>query len=232
MERGVVAVSEEIVVQPDVGTPDQREGADADTLVADVGVPSASGAPSVPSSIPYRTIPQEAPEPTPPRAWPVMGSSLWVFGVSMWAFLVMGELTTSYGPGKRDLLVGEGLAAVLVLGAGIAAWVYALRRMLDLQPARRVGRSAARAIAVAVLAFIMWFVVTTIATIVGDSSRKNLDGAITVTLMLLAAAAAFGGWWTTRARIGGSAGTRRAWWAIAIGAAVLTLVALIEVATD
>jgi hypothetical protein len=162
-----------------------------------------------------------------------MGSSLWVFGVSMWAFLVMGELTTSYGPGKRDLLVGEGLAAMVVLGAGIAAWVHALRRMRVARPARGVVHGAARAVAVAALASIMWFVVTIAATIVGESSRKDIDGKITVTLMFLAAAAAFGGWRSIRVQGGGGAGARKAWWAIAIGAAVLTLVTLIEVsATD
>jgi hypothetical protein len=212
MERGVVAVSEENVAQPDA-------------LI----VPSEPGVPSVLSSVPYRTAPAEAPEAAPPRAWPVMGSSLWVFGVSMWAFLVMGELTTSYGPGKRDLLVGEGLAAMLVLGAGIAAWVYALRRMMVLRPARGIVHNAARAAAVAALAFIMWFVVAIAATIVGESSRKNLDGTITVMLMLLAAAAAFGGWWMTRVPGDRRGGTRKAWWAIGIGAAVLTLVTLIEV---
>jgi hypothetical protein len=225
-------MSEPHVVQPPPVAGESAESAAAQALPVPM-VPSPPSVPGVPSTVPYRTVPQEALEPAPPRAWPVMGSALWVFGVSMWAFLVMGELTTSYGPGKRDLLVGEGLAAMLVLGTGIAAWVYAIRRMLASRPARGIVHGAARAVAVAVLAFIMWFLVTIAATIVGESSRKNLDGKITVALILLAAAAAFGGRWMTRVQAGGGTGARKAWWAIGIGAGVLTLVTLIEViATD
>jgi hypothetical protein len=191
--------------------------------------------PSAPTAAPYRTVAQEASAMvTPPRAWPIVGSSLWVSGVSMWAFLVMGELTTSYGPGKRDLLIGEGLANAFFFGAAVAAWVYALRQMMVTPPARRLASTAARAVAVAALAFVMWLVVAIAAIIVGESSRKNLDGKITVTLMLLAAAAAFGGLRMTGFRRGESTpGARKAWLAIWFGAAVFTLVALIEViATD
>jgi hypothetical protein len=166
-----------------------------------------------------------------PRTWPVLGSSLWVFGVSMWAFLVMGQLTTSYGPGKRDLLVSEGLAAMFVLAAGIGTWVVSLRRMIAASPTRGIGYNFARSVAAAFLAFLTWCVVTVAATIMGEASRKNADGKITVLLLVLAGASIFGGRWLAGVR--GSAGTSRArsarlvgW----IGAAVLTLVALIEVA--
>jgi hypothetical protein len=223
-----VSGESENVVQPPVAG-ERVESAAAPALP----VPVVPGAPGVPSTVPYRTVPQEAPEPAPPRAWPVMGSALWVFGVSMWAYLVMGELTTSYGPGKRDLLVGEGLAAMLVLAAGITAWVYALRRMMASRPARGMAHAAARAVAVAALSFVMWLLVTIAATIVGEISRKDLDGKITVTLLLLAAAAAFGGRRMTRVQVGDDVGARKTWLAIGIGAGVLTLVTLIEViATD
>jgi hypothetical protein len=192
---------------------------------------AAPGAASAPTMAPYRALPHEAPAAAaPPRAWPVMGSSLWVFGVSMWAFLVMGELATSYGPGKRDLLVGEGVAVTFVFVAGLAAWAYALRRMMASPPARGLVHGAARAVAVAFLAFVMWAVVTIAAIIVGEGSRRNVDGKVTVTLMVVAAAAAAGGW-----RMAGAHGSeairrsRRAWLAIGVGATVLTLVALIEV---
>jgi len=214
-------VSEENVVPPTVPT-------------APVSAPS--GAPLIapvtaPLSAPYRAPPQEEPAPPPAtRAWPIMGSALWVFGVSTWAFLVMGELTTSYGLGKRDLLVGEGLAAAFVVCAGIGAWVHALRATAVSSPPRGIGRAVGRAMAIAALAFLMWFVVTIAATIVGEASRKNADGTITVALMVLAAAAAFGGW---RAAGFGRTGSQRAALAIGIGAAVLTLATLIElIATD
>jgi hypothetical protein len=223
-----VSSESENVVQPPVAGESVESAA-----AAALPVPVVPSAPGVPSTVPYRTVPQEAPEPAPPRAWPVMGSALWVFGVSMWAYLVMGELTTSYGPGKRDLLIGEGLAAMLCLGAGIAAWVYAIRRMMASRTARGIVHGAARAVAVAALSFIMWLLVTIAATIVGEISRKNLDGKITVTLMLLAAAAAFGGRRMTRVQVGDNAAARKTWLAIGIGAALLTLVTLIEViATD
>lgn len=226
-------MSDQNVVEPPVAG-EVPEGAPAPVAPVSVAVvPSVPGVPSVPSTQPYRSAPTETPAEAPPRGWPVMGSSLWVFGVSMWAFLVMGELTTSYGVGKHDLLVGEGLAAMLVVGAGIAAWVYALRRMMASRPARTNAHAVGRAVAVAALSFVMWFLVMIAATIVGEASRKNLDGKITVALLLLAAAAAFGGRRMTRVQVGSSAGARKAWWAIGIGAAVLTLVTLIEVlATD
>jgi hypothetical protein len=201
---------------------------------APVSVPSSTPLTSpvaAPASAPYRAPPQEEPAPPPaPRTWPIMGSALWVFGVSTWAFLVMGELTTSYGPGKRDLLVGEGLAAAFVVCAGIGAWVVALRATAVSSPPRGIGRGVGRAMAIAALAFVMWFVVTIAATIAGEASRKNADGTITVALVMLAAAAAFGG---RRAAGFARSGSQRASLAIGIGAAVLTLATLIEViATD
>ena len=220
-------MSEHEVSPPPVAG-ESGEGAAAPALPGPV-------APVAPTAAPYRTVAQEAVrDGGAPARLARQGSSLWVFGVSMWAFVVMGELATSYGPGKHDLLVGEGLAGTFVFCAAIASWAYALRRMMVSPPARGLVHGAARAVAVAFLAFVMWLVVTIAAIIAGEASRKNVDGKVTVTLLLLAGAAAYGGWWMSGRRRGESTpGARKAWLAVLSGAAVLTLVTLIEViATD
>jgi hypothetical protein len=204
---------------------------------AEPTAPAAAGpdAPEIPAtgapmSGPYRMPPcaELAPFVAAPavRVWPVMGSSLWVFGMSLWAFVVAGELTTSYAPGKRDLLLSEHLGALFVFVVTVGSWVFALRRMQVSSSAREIARTVGRAMAVATLSWLIWVVVVLCAMIVGTNATTNLDGKITVLLIALAAAAAIGG--VKLAEI--APRERTAWRAFWIGSALITLFALVEVA--
>jgi hypothetical protein len=192
---------------------------------------SAEAVGPVPSSsmaAPYRGGYDEVVVARPePRPSPTFGSGLWIFGVALWAFLVMGQMATTVGPGKHDFLLSEGVAGLFVATAALAAWATALRRTLIDWPARNAFAATMRGVAMVFLAVVTWLVVTVLATAVGKASSKNLDGWITVLLLGLAGAAAAGG-----RRLAGfhRAGTppmgtvSRALW---VGAGILTMVALL-----
>jgi hypothetical protein len=212
----------------------------SDDAAVPVSVPAAPPAPAdanpvpaaPPASAPYRSL-EAAELPAPaasPKEWPVLGLSLWVFGVAMWAFVVMGELATSYGPDKQGFLVGEGTAALVVFGATVGAWGLGLRRSLVSSPTRTTSRAAGRAVAVAALAFLLWGFVTVLAAAFGESARANPDGKITVTLALLAGAAAVAGRRLAGLhRYVGSPRDRTVARVLWIGAALVSIVALGEV---
>jgi hypothetical protein len=202
--------------------------------------PPASGAPDsppadatvpVPSSAqggPYRSLYDEVALMRPRyAASPVFGSGMWIFGVALWSFLVMGQLATVVGPSRHDFLVSDGFAELFVAVASIVAWATALRRTLIEHPARNAFMATMRGVAMVLLAAITWLIVTVLATAVGKASAKNLDGWITVMLLALSFAAAVGG-----RRLAGfrrpdaprMGMTARVLWG---GAALLTLLALL-----
>jgi hypothetical protein len=190
--------------------------------------PSASG-----PATPYRTA-ITAPEALAPRALPrrssLVGSALFVSGVLLWTFVVMGELTTSYAPGKHGMLVGEALAVVFVLATSAAAWGVALRRSLAVSPASSDALAYFRGASLALLAILLWFVVLFIATALGKGASKNLDGPISTLLLIVSVASALGG--RRLAGLHGPASTsrqrllRRLLWA---GSSLLTFVAVVEI---
>jgi hypothetical protein len=188
--------------------------------------------PAPPSATPYRTLPEaEALAPfAAPRRASLLGAGVFVFGVLLWAFLIMGELTTSYGPGKHGMLVGEALAVAFVLATSAAAWGAALRRSFATTPPSSPMATYARGAFVAVLALVLWLLVLFCATALGKAASKSLDGPITTVLLIVSVAAALGG--RRKAGLGGAASTSRQrliarlLWA---GAGLLTFVAFIEV---
>ena len=160
------------------------------------GVPTADVlAPGPPSTAPYRTPPAlEATSPLRvPRPPSLVGAVLFVSGVVLWAFVVMGELTTSYGPGKHGLLVGEALAVVFVLATSAAAWRAALRRSLEATPPSSPLAIYVRGTVLAVLALALWLVVLFCATALGKSASKDIDGPVSALLLIVSVAAALGG---------------------------------------
>jgi hypothetical protein len=188
--------------------------------------------PPPPSATPYRTAP-EAVALAPfvaPRRHSLTGACVFVFGVLLWAFLIMGELTTSYAPGKHGMMVGEALAVVFVLATSGAAWGAALRRSLEASPASSPMATYARGTLLAVVPFAVWLFVLLCATALGKSASKNMDGPITSLLLIASVAAALGG--RRMAGLRGPASTTRQrvlarlLWA---AAGLLTLVASIEV---
>jgi hypothetical protein len=191
-------------------------------------VPPSSAEP-VPSA-PYRTALDAAP-PFVPRASSavtVWGPVLQLLGVTLWSYVVMGQLVTTYAPGRHSLLVGEGAAVLFVLVASFVAWLVTVRRSLVASPAPGTGGRVARAVVVGMLASMSWCTVTAGAAVAGKSAAKNADGTITVMLLVVSIAALVYGRRLSpapdaqpsqRARVVG-----RVLWT---GAALLTLVALI-----
>jgi hypothetical protein len=191
-------------------------------------VPPSSNDP-VPSA-PYRTALEPAPPfvPHASSAVTVWGPVLQLLGVTLWSYVVMGQLATTYAPGKHSLLLGEGTAVLFVLVASFVAWLVAVRRSLVASPAPGTSGRVARAVVVGMLASMSWCTVTAGASVAGKSAAKNADGTITVMLLVVSIAAilygrrlspAPGGEPTQRARV-----FRRVLWT---GATLLTLVGLI-----
>jgi hypothetical protein len=154
---------------------------------------------------------------------------VFVFGVLLWAFLIMGELTTSYAPGKHGMLVGEALAVVFVMATSAAAWRLALLRSLEASPASSRIMMQMRGAMLAVVPFFGWLLVLFCAAAAGKSASKNMDGPITSLLLILSVASALGG--RRMAGLRGPTSTRqrvitRLLWT---GTALLTFVACIEV---
>jgi hypothetical protein len=188
-----------------------------------------SAAQPVPSA-PYRTSLETAP-PFVPRASSavtVWGPMLQLLGAALWSYVVMGQLVTSYAPGKQSLLLGEGTAVLFVLVASVVAWLVAVRRSLVASPAPGTGGRVARAVVVGMLASMSWCSVVAGAGIAGKSAARNADGTITVMLLVVSIAAFLYGRRisprpdslpTQRGRV-----VARVLWS---GAALLTLVALI-----
>lgn len=195
--------------------------------------PSAPApAPPPPSVSPYRTAPEAAALApfAAPRRHSLLGASVFVFGVLLWSFLVMGELTTCYAPGRHGMLVGEALAVVFVMATSAAAWRAALLRSLEASPPSSPIAAQARGTLLAVVPFVLWLIVLFCATALGKSASKNMDGPITSLLLIASVASALGG--RRIAGLRGAASTRRQrvvaglLWA---GAALLTFVACVEV---
>jgi hypothetical protein len=202
----------------------------------DPNAPAAEApAPAPPSApiTPYRTAPEAPAAFAAPRRASLLGATVFVFGVLLWAFVVMGELTTSYAPGKHSMLVGEALAVVFVLGTSAVAWRAAMLRNLALKPAESPALAYTRSGVVAVGAIVLCWIVVVLATGMGKAASKDMDGPISLMLLVLSTAAGLGG--RRLASLHGPAATprgrtiARVLWAVAT---VLTLVALVEIASS
>jgi hypothetical protein len=141
---------------------------------------------------PYRSLPVE-PAPfvmthAPTRLVTLWAPAFMVSGVLLWSFVVMGQLVTTYAPGRHDLLVGEVTGIFFVLAASSGAWVSALRQSLRVSPTTSVVKRMERGIALGTLALLAWGASLIVAMIVGKALPDGL-----VTLLLIAAAGgAFG----------------------------------------
>lgn len=210
--------------------------AEPEVPVAEPATPASAPGPAAPPSgqaTPYRTAPEGsdalALRVAPARS-SLLAGAVFVSGVLLWAFVIMGELTTSYAPGKHGMLVGEALAVVFVLATSAAAWGVALRRNLAVSPASSDVSTYARGAGLALLALLSWLLVVYMATAFGKSASKNLDGPIPLLLLIVSVAAALGG--RRLAGLNGPASTarqrlvRRLLWA---GASLLTFAAVVEI---
>lgn len=146
------------------------------------GAPVVVEAP-VPSG-PYRTPPYEAPPPVyGGRVMrPLLGPSLGTFGVLLWAYVVAGQLTTSWITGRP---LGNGVAVAAVVVATFAAWVLGLRRSLAVAPASPSG-VVGRGIGVGALCLAMFLVTLVFAVFVGTTVSPGHDFGIAFGLVFVA----------------------------------------------
>lgn len=168
------APREEVVAPspPPVAIPSPNEGA-----------PTAAEAP-VPSG-PYRTPPYEAPRPSPygRRVMrPLLGPSLGTFGVLLWAYVVAGQLTTSWLTGRP---LGNGVALAAVVLATFVAWALGMRRSLAVAPASPAG-VVGRAVGVLALCLAMYLVTLVFAVFVGTTAAPGHDFGIAFALVTVA----------------------------------------------
>jgi hypothetical protein len=151
--------------------------------VADVPPPSSA----VPST-PYRLAPA-----TPfvvPSGPPIVGASLYVYGYLLWAFVVVGALTTSYNPEGHGFLLGETAAVLGVMAASAWAWIVVLRRTLSV---RRGAVSVVRCTVVGGVAAFAWVLTLFASAAAGKAASRNIDGAMTFFLLALSIGCALGG---------------------------------------
>lgn len=182
---------------PDEPAPPVTEAASPAALPAP---PPALDEP-VPSGAPYR-VPApppphaEAPEPElhvgppPRRPRPIIGPALSVFAVSLWAFVVAGQFTTSWLFGAP---LGQGAAVILVMLTTFAAWIASLRRGRIAVPPRTTTHLVGRGIGVTMLAFLFFFVCVVAATAAGSISSRNHDVLIALALVAISMLAAITG---------------------------------------
>jgi hypothetical protein len=161
-----------------------------------VAAPPIEAAPA--DGAPYRVLapPQDAPEPElfvaagrrKPR--PMLGPALSVFAALLWAFVIFGQLTTSWLLGTP---LGPKTAALLVLLTTTVALFTGLQRSRLVAPPRSVWRLAWRGLGIAVLALLFFVVVYVTAAVAGNATPRNHDLLIAFVLVLLSTVAAIAG---------------------------------------
>ncbi|HWA77913.1 MAG TPA: hypothetical protein VG937_36515 [Polyangiaceae bacterium] len=153
---------------------------------------------------------------------PVLGPSLWLFGALLWAYVIAGELVVRSGFPEPLGWLG----VLFVLGV---TWFFAIERSFVEDPPAPNERLK-RALSPLVAALGLWIATLIVSTLIGATSRGDLDGLITVGLWLLSLAPFFGGRRMTGNRRPPIDPSRRPLGILLwIGAALVTLVALIPV---
>jgi len=114
----------------------------------------------------------------------LLGPAIWIFGAFLWAYVILGEYTTAG-------VIGEGLAVLAIILVTGVSWIIAVRRSLVV-PLGHLGMLG-RILAPGIIALALSFLCAIAATSLSESSHKNQDTPITLTLMLLSALAFVGG---------------------------------------
>jgi hypothetical protein len=164
------------------------------------------------------------------RPRPVLGPAFTLLAALLWAFVVIGTFTTSWLSGGAPL--AEGVAIVLVAMATAGAWTHAVRQSRTV-PAQGLGGLLRRSVVVGALAFGMWGLLVTFATLAGKASSANIDGYVTTCLLVVVAIAAVAGRRFTMpvrpARTPARSVALAAFW---IGVALVTLGAYVEIVAE
>jgi hypothetical protein len=153
---------------------------------------------------------------------PVLGPTLWLFGSALWSYVVAGELVVAQG-------FPEALGALGALFALGVTWLFALEHSFRSDPPTPETR-VQRLFAPLGMALGLWLATLLVSTVVGLSSSANLDGLITVGLWLFGLIPFFFGRRMTRSQHSQRDAGRRALGVLLwIGAALVTLVALLPI---
>lgn len=153
----------------------------------------------------------------------VLGPALWLFGTTLWAYLVAGQLVVT-----QDF--PEPLAALGVLFALGVAWYFAIEHSFLVEAPSKETR-VKRLFAPLGIALGLWLATLLLGTVVGLTSNEDIDSTITLGLWLLSLVPFFVGRRMTRVAAPSlQDGARRAlsillW----LGAGIVTLVALVPI---
>ena len=170
--------------------------------VAPVPAPELPELPPLPpplaSGAPYRALAPPVADPetephsfaAPRRTRPLLGPALSVLGVLLWAFVVFGQLTTSWMFGAP---LGQGTAVLAILLLTLLAWVGAVRRSREAVVPSTTVRFVARSVGIAVLAFLFFVGCVMTATAAGGALSRGHDFLIAFGLVMVSLAAAISG---------------------------------------
>jgi hypothetical protein len=146
---------------------------------------------------------------------------LWVSGVLLWAYVVMGIFTTTPLPfTDKHLPVAEGTAFLSVMVAALGAGFLSVRRSLVLS----AGEPGPRAGGIALGAISFWFLFVLVAIAFGSAGFQ--ESFITLLLVLVSAAAVWNGRRLTNRGSRDPNASRLLAIGCWIGAVVVTLMAL------
>jgi hypothetical protein len=164
------------------------------------------------------------------RPRPLLGPALSVYAMMLWAFVVAGQLTTSWLFGAP---LGQGTAVFMVFATTFAVWIASLRRSRMAVPPRSHGHLFWRAVGVGVVAFLFFFVTLIGATILARTSYRDHDFLVAFGLVVVSLVAAIAGpKLTTPTAPERTHGQRFALVAAWIAGTVLTLVAAADLAAN
>ncbi|HSO33028.1 MAG TPA: hypothetical protein VLT33_10930 [Labilithrix sp.] len=170
-------------------SPEQTAPQAADALVPEAPLPSGA-----PYRVPAPQVVEPAPEsygfrpPRKPR--PMIGPALSVLGVALWAFVVMGQFTTSWMFGAP---LGQGTAVFFIMLVTAVAWISAIRRSRVALAPRSSAHLAGRSVGIAVLSFLFFVVCLVAATAAGGMSSRGHDFLIAFALIIVSLVAALAG---------------------------------------
>lgn len=189
---------------------------------------------AVPNEGPYRTpdnpnaiehVPLGGPFATPKKARPILGGAVWTYGALLWAFVIFGQFTTSWG---LSTPLNQTAAIVIVLIIMSIAWIKSLRHGSIAAP----GNIAGRALGILMLSF-TFFGVTWVLSIIGGAMTGKMSGLVPFCLVGVALLSViFGARMTSPIKLERSHGQRFASVVMWILGTILTLVAGADLASN
>jgi hypothetical protein len=155
-----------------------------------VAMPAAAVEVGAPYRVPEAPPPVMAmPRAPVQQANPILGSSIAVYAVLLWSFVIFGQFTTSWMSGAP---LSQGVATLMVFFLTCASWIANLRLSKIVAPPTSIGRSVGRALAIMALAFGLFVSTVVMATVAGAAVR-HADFAIAFGLVVLSLVSAIVG---------------------------------------